>query len=49
MKEVSVNGFKMWFSCMVHVIVIQLKLTYCKGKIKTFHLSWLVLKDSGEA
>lgn len=34
---------------MVHVVTVQLKLIYCNGEIKTFHLSWLVLKDSREA
>lgn len=34
---------------MVHVVTVQLKLIYCNGKIKTLHLSWLILKDSREA
>ena len=34
---------------MVHAVTVQLKLTYRNGKIKTFHLPQLVLKDSREA
>lgn len=49
MKLVSVNRFKIWFSSMVHMVTVQLKLIYCNGKIKTLHLSWLVLEDSREA